>query len=125
MLRRKGCCCMHGFIFGSNCLTVVDEISPRRLILSGLRVLKMVRGKECRSVGVACWPVDPMFGLPEAFESGWGRVGLGTRVPSSVRICEAAVSSVFWISRVSCFGPLALAHLDFGVARSLVCWTIV
>lgn len=31
---------------------MMDEISPRRLILSGPRSLKMVRGEECRSYGV-------------------------------------------------------------------------
>ena len=49
---------------------MVDEISPRRSILSGIRVPKVVYGEEVRNYGVPVWPEDPKVGSPVKTRSG-------------------------------------------------------
>ena len=49
---------------------VVDEISPKRLILSDIRVLKVLYGEEDRNYGVPVWPEDPKVGSPVSTRNG-------------------------------------------------------
>ena len=97
-LRRKGWSCMRGF--GRSRWTGVDEISPRRSILSDIWVLKALDGEEVRNFGVPAWLVIRLMDLRRGWVAGAMRRSrdtwpstprMLTRVQALKRvICEAA-----------------------------------